>query len=155
VADGDGPTHQDRRGWVIEQPFIADQAKQPLFERPQIGRLSHKGCAMELAQGREKVHSMPTKLAVKRFVLVDQEGGSNHFHRDHLALSKLRHRSLASQSLSFQDRWQWVINQTQTCDNEIVQAHGGPPKSLRCCLTKESRPHELFLLQDQLVHRVQ
>jgi hypothetical protein len=80
--------------------------------------------------------------------------GSNSFHHDRLAISKCRHGSSASQSLSLQDRWQGVSDQTKTCDNEISQAHGAPPSPLRFCLAEESRPHEPFLLQGQLAHRV-
>ncbi len=154
VADRHSHTVQDGYSGIVEQPFVPNQTPQTLFERPPIGCLSHETAAMKLAQGREKVSIMPTEVLVESPILADQEVGFDHFHRDHLALSKLRSVSVASQSLSLHDRWQGVIDQTKTCDHAIIQAHDVPPQPFRFCLAEDSRPHGPFLLQDQLAHRV-
>src|SRR4030095_13310873 len=46
VANRDGHAVQDGDRRIVEQPFIPDQAPQSLFERPQIGGLTHEGGAM-------------------------------------------------------------------------------------------------------------
>jgi hypothetical protein len=35
---------------------------------------------------------------------------------------------MLAQSLAFQHRWQDIVNQTKTCDNQFVSVHRVPPQ---------------------------
>ncbi len=45
------------------------------------------------------------------------------FLGEHFTVRQFRHRPSASHSLSFQDAWQLIVDQTKTCDHEFIQVH--------------------------------
>ena len=55
LADRDRHAIDNGHRRIIEQEAVADQAPQPLFHRPQVGGLAHKGRAIHLRHCGEKV----------------------------------------------------------------------------------------------------
>jgi hypothetical protein len=138
---------------VVEQERITDQTPQPLFERPHIGRLAHERTAIHLRHRGKKVGGVTAKIVKDFLVLTQTQVGSHHFDGHHFAVGQLGHRSSCSQAFSFRCRWQHLVNQTETCDNKVVQVHDVPPHQIAQS-SEDSRPHEPFPWQELLAHRV-
>jgi hypothetical protein len=85
--NGDAVHNGERR--IIADQFVAQPAPQSLFDRPQIGRLAHKGGAMQASECGKKVRVVPLER-VKEFLLLRQaQGTSDSFHPDHFTIGQL------------------------------------------------------------------
>jgi hypothetical protein len=120
---------------------------------PQIGRLLHKGAAIHLRQRRKKVRVV-TAEGVKDFLILTQtQIDPDYFNGDHLAIGQFGTWAAFTQAFSFCHYWHHLVNQTETCDNEVVQVHDLPPQKIAKS-SEDSRLHEPFLWQALLAHRV-
>jgi len=73
LADRDRHTIHDGHCRIVEQKAVADQAPQPLFDRPQVGGLSHKGRTIDLHHRWEKVRVVAAEV-VKHFLILTPTG---------------------------------------------------------------------------------
>src|SRR5579859_1981082 len=136
TADGQGYTVYDGHPAIIADQFIAQPTPQPLFDRPQVRGLPHKRGTSDLSHGGKEMAIVATKVVKDFLVLGESQIGADYFHRDDLTISQLGHRPSLAQARSFRHRWYHLVNQTETCDNKIVQVHGVPPQKLANLLRK-------------------
>ncbi len=129
-------TIHDSHRRVIEQKRVTDQAPQPLLDRPQVGCLSQPGRASYSRHFRKEMRVVTAEVVKDFLILAESQIGSYQFHGDHLAIGQFGHRPPLAQAFSFRCPWQHLVNQTETCDNKIVQAHGVPPQKLAILLRK-------------------
>ena len=136
LADRKRHTIHDGDGGIIEQQRVAHEAPQPLFDRPPVGGLPHPGRASHLRHLRKDMRGVAAEVVEDFLVLTQTQIGAHDFHRDDFALGQLWHRPALAQAFSFRGGWQHLVNQTETCDNTIVQVHGVPPQKRAILLRK-------------------
>jgi len=73
---------------------------------------------------------MPPEVVIECLVLAEPQTGSYDFYHPGDRHSRLGIGLRLRTGLPFKNRWQSIINQTKTCDNEIVQVYGIPPQSM-------------------------
>ena len=120
---------------MADQP-IAQPHPQALLDGPQIGRLPHKGRAMDCQECREKVAVMTAKVLKQLLILAQSQITANEFDGNHLAIAESRWPAVTVGKAS--------SIQPATGENEIVQAHGFSPYRFTCH-TEESKSLEPFL----------
>jgi hypothetical protein len=89
AADRNGNTVHDGQAWVVGEHRVAQEAPQAFFERPQIGRLSHKGGPMQVHKCRKEVAIMTLEVGKQSLILAQTQVTSHDFHRDHFAIGQL------------------------------------------------------------------
>lgn len=130
VSDRHGKAVNNSNAGIIGEQFVPNGAPQSLFDDPQIGSLSYKRRAMQFFKSRKEVASMPTKVFKESLVLAFVQVHANDFHRHHLAIGEFGFRSSLPQSLSCGHARHYLVNQTKTCDNKVVQVHESPHNRL-------------------------
>ena len=136
LADRDRHTIHDRHRRIIEQEAVTDKAPQLLFHGPQVGRLAHKGRTIDLRHRWEKVCVVAAEVVKHFLILAQTQVGSGHFDRHDFAIGQFGQGTSFAQALSFRHGWQHLVNQTETCDNKVVQVHGFPPQKLTILLRR-------------------
>ena len=118
--------HNGQTGIIADQ-FIAQPTPQPFFDGPQIGCLTNKGGTVQAPERRKKVRIVLLKVVEQLLILRQTQVTSNYFHRDDFTIRQLWGWTFSSQSLVFHNHWHHLVNQTETCDNKIVQVHENSP----------------------------
>jgi hypothetical protein len=105
VADGNGKTIHDRHCGIIEQETVADEAPQSLFDRPQVGGLSHKGQAIHARRGWKEMCKVAAEVVKHFLTLGESLVCSYDFHRNDQAHGQFEQRSSFAQAFSFRRHW--------------------------------------------------
>jgi hypothetical protein len=128
TTDGKWHTVHNGHTGIMADHLVAQPAPHVLFDRPQIGRLPHKGCSMQTNKSGEKVRIVTLKVVKEFLILAQPQVTSHDFHRHDFTIPQLWGWASCSQSVIFGDHWYHLVNQTKTCDNKIVQVHDSPPQ---------------------------
>lgn len=113
---------------IVADQFVTQPAPQPLFDHSQVGGLPHKGRAMRVAPGREKVRVVTSEIIEEFLILAEFQITCDHFDGQDFTIRQLWRWASYSQPLVFDHYWHHLVNHAKTCGNKIVQVHGSPPQ---------------------------
>ena len=94
-----------------------------ILDRLQIGRLSHKGRAVNLPQHGEPITVIAAEEGDNPFVGVDTQECPHDFDRQHFVVSQLRLWSTLADTLSFEP----IVDQAEHFNHEWSMIHGEDP----------------------------
>src|SRR5262249_19087261 len=140
LTDWKGEAINDTDGGIVGHEGVTHRTPEPFLHDPQIDRLSHKGGAVQVRQGRKEDHPMLPKVIEECLILIQAKVHPNDLHREDFAIGQGGLWTALAHLLMLRHEGQQIVDQAKPGDHEFIQVHRSSPRASNTKQRQEAAP---------------